>query len=441
MALTEKHFNINKDNIALRIFEDGYREGVLGVANVDSSGNLAGNNVTTTPGDNFALTAFGAHRVAEERNRFDVEFIYNKQSEIVDEVTAGGGTATHNANPSDVILAVNDANDATEAALYGYDVPYTPGNGQLVEITGTLDDADIGSGTAYIVFRTNISGSVVETAVEQASWNVSTEADIDWTTSQIFRVNFQSLKVGRIVCEFVRNGIPTRVHEFYNDNVRDSGYWQRPSLPPYWRIYNDATYTYMEMGYGDTGNGIFIRYRITANASAETRAICATVKSEAGTALQDLPGFERAIDRGTTTVSVSTTLIPVISIRPAATFNSITNRGLYIPEGFSIAGDNPMRYVLLYRPTLTGPSWTAVDATNSGMEYDVTASAVSGGIVVYSDYFATGRNSDSAASGLLGRTLLRLTRTGTSDILTLAAIRTGTSNSATLAALRWKEIR
>jgi hypothetical protein len=61
--------------------------------------------------------------------------------------------------------------------------------------------------------------------------------------------------------------------------------------------------------------------------------------------------------------------------------------------------------------------------------------------VVDSGYVSTDRNSIGGTTGLLGRTLMRLTRTGTSDILTLAAIRTGSSNGETLAAIGWKEIR
>jgi hypothetical protein len=253
-------------------------------------------------------------------------------------------------------------------------------------------------------------------------------------------IDFQSLKVGRIRFALVRNGSPVPLHEIYNDNIRATGYWQTPTLPIFWRIYNDATYTYAEMGYGDTSNAIGLRYRLAANASATMRAICATVKSEGGLDLRSLPGLQRSADTGTGAKTVSTTLIPIMSIRPSATFNSLTNRGLYVPDGFTVTGDNPIRYVILYRPTLIGANFASVGAT-SGMDVDTAATVVSGGTVIFSDFLATGRNSLTQVSGLLGKTILSLRRTGTSDILTIAAIRTSTSDSSVRAAIQWKEIR
>jgi hypothetical protein len=393
-------------------------------------------------GDGPNLDAFGLLRTTgKPGERYNVEFIYDKQPELVDEVTAGSGTATHSANSRDVTLAAVDAEASSSAALYGYDVPYTPGSSQLLEITGAMDGAAIGGGTAQLFLRSKASGTVVETVTDQTDWNIDAVGNADWSKSQIFAIDLQSLRVGRVRYTLVRGGRPTPIHQITNDNIRAGGYWQTASLPPAWRIYNDASYTYAEMAYGDSDNAVGIRYLLAANASATLRAICATVKSEGGADLFSIPGFNRSADSGVTAKTVSTTLIPVLSIRPAATINSIANRGLYIPNGFSIQTNNPIRYVILYRPTLTDASFGAVDATYSGMEVDVAATAVTGGIVVASGYVATDRNSAAGQAGLLGRTLMRLTRTGTPDILTLAAIRTGSSNGETLAEIGWREIR
>lgn len=395
-------------------------------------------------GDTPSVDSFGRVRTGEPANRFDVEFIYNKQPDIIDEVVSGAGTATHNANTRDVTLAVVAATASDAAGLYSYDVPYTPGNSQLPEGTSVLNLANIANGECFVFLRFTISGTTVDlNAVTQTSWD-NPVADVDWSKSQIFAMDFQSLKVGRIRFYLIRNGTTVKVHEIVNDNIRNSGFWQLPSLPLYWRIYNDATYTYMEFGYGDTLNAIGFRYRVPVNASATMKAICGTVKSEGGFPLFDIPGYQRSVDSNTSAITVSTTLIPIISIRPTVNFptaGSIPNRGLYIPTGYSIQGDNPIRFAILYRPTLTNPNWTVVNATNSGIEYDVSASAVTGGIRIDSDYLAAGINARQKDENLLGRTLLKLGRTGTSDILTLAAIRTSTTNSATYGKFNWKEIR
>lgn len=389
----------------------------------------------------FANDAFGRRRVSNTGQRIDVEFIYDLQPDLFDAVEAGAGTVVHNAASADATLAVNGESNNDSAALYSYDAPYTAGNSQLVDVTGTLNLSAMPDGRVELFTRSSVAGEVETTTYTVDQWTESQPRNVDWSTSQIVAMDFQSLKVGMQRWFLVRSGVPIPLHEVANDNMRSGGYWNRPSLPLFWRIYNAAPYTYAEMGLGDEGDAMGVRYRVTASGSAKMRAICGTIKSEGGANLFDLPGFPRCADNGVTPKTVSSTLVPLLSIRPAATFNSITNRQLAFPTGFSIGGTNPMRYVLLSRPTLTGPSWTAVNATYSAMEYDVTASAVSGGIAVYSDYFSSNRNSFNAVGGLLGRSLLANRRSGTSDILTIAAVRTGTSDSEALASLLWRELR
>lgn len=393
-------------------------------------------NVNTTEQDTLNLDAFGRKRVSNTSQRFDVEFIYDKQPLLVTETTAGGGSVSHISATRDLNLLINNATNGTSAKMEsGYYIPYTPGNSQLIEITGTLDQAGIGSGTAQLFLRSSISGSVSETVVDQVDWD-NPVANADWTTSQIFLMDFQSLKVGRIRYGLVRGGIPTAVHEIHNDNVRSSGYWQTPSLPLYWHIYNDATYTYMEVGYGDASNAIGFRYRVTANANAILKAICGTVKSEGGFDLLDMPGYQFSADNGVTAITASTTLVPILTIRNKATFNSLTNMGIVIPQSFELSTDNAIKYEILLNASLTGASYADVNTTNSMTEYDVTATAVTGGTRVSSGYVSTSRNVLSSDKNILGRTIM-----ASGDTLTIAAIRTTTSNASVLSAINFKEIR
>ena len=210
--------------------------------------------------------AFGRLRTAGVGNRLDVEFLYNKQPDFFDEVT-NNGTVTHNANTRDLTFSLSDANNGSYAWMSSHPVPYTPGNSQLIDITGVLDLAGIGGGTAQFFLRSKISGSVVETVTDQADWDALTSG-VDWTTAHIFAIDFQSLKVGKIRFAMNSAGRTYVVGSIANDNLRDSGYWQLATLPAYYKLYNDATYTYMELGYGNEENAVGFRYRITANASA-----------------------------------------------------------------------------------------------------------------------------------------------------------------------------
>ena len=59
----------------------------------------------------------------------------------------------------------------------------------------------------------------------------------------------------------------------------------------YWKIYNTASNTIVEFGYGDDLNGIGIMYTMDLSASVTARAICETVKSQGGFPLFEIPGF------------------------------------------------------------------------------------------------------------------------------------------------------
>jgi hypothetical protein len=73
--------------------------------------------------------------------------------------------------------------------------------------------------------------------------------------------------------------------------------------------------------------------------------------------------------------------------------------------------------------------------------YDITASAVTGGIQVDGGILASGNNQRIGRDAVLGRTIMSLGNDATSDILTLAAIRSGSSNASVKSVLKWKEIQ
>lgn len=395
--------------------------------------------------DSLGLDAFGRLRTSGTAQRLDVEFLYNKQEEYMDEVT-NNGTVTFNANTRDLTLSLGDANNGSYAKMASHPVPYTPGNSQLIDITGVLDLAGIGGGTAEVFLRSKISGSVVETVTTQTDWT-NPMSDVDWTKSHIFLMDFQSLKVGRIRFGLVQNGVPVPVTEITNDNLRDSGYWQIPNLPVYWHLYTTGGTTYMEVGYGNADNGIGFRYKFTANASATMKAICSSVKSEGGLDLRNMPGLPRSINSGVTTKTVSTTRIPILSIRPRSTFATYDNLVLSIPKTFAIQTTEAIRIDVIHDGTLTNASWVNVDTNESAVEYDVSATAISNGHVLYSTYIyatATGPASAqviSSAESLLGKTVL-WNRQGTeTGIFTIAAVRTGGTDAAVLSSINWEELR
>ncbi|MCK4520931.1 MAG: hypothetical protein KAU20_00015, partial [Nanoarchaeota archaeon] len=180
-----------------------------------------------------SLDKFSRLPTADPGNRLDVEFIYDLQADLIDEIVAGNGTATHNANSRDVSLRNVATGTGDSAALASYPVPYTPGNSQLVEITGALNAANISGGSAEVFLRSKITGAVVDQVFNQVAgeWNGVDVSTVDWSKSHIFEMDFQSLKVGIVSYYLNRAGKRVNVHNIYNDNIRTSGYWQSPTLP------------------------------------------------------------------------------------------------------------------------------------------------------------------------------------------------------------------
>jgi hypothetical protein len=255
-------------------------------------------------------------------------------------------------------------------------------------------------------------------------------------------MDFQSLRVGRIRWGIDRAGLAVPLAEVSNDNIRATGYWQTANQPVSWLLYNTADSTYTELGYGDEDNAIGFRYRIPVNASQTMRAICATVKSEGGGDLFDLTGAKFSVSNGVTKKTVSTTLIPILSIQVKSTLNTYPVKGIVFPRDFEISNDTPIYYEWRVTPTLTGASFASVSA-DSITNFDTAATAVTGGRVIRSGYSGTAgaASRNVTGGGLTSKIPLGVSPAGVGDILTLCAVRDGNTNSIVGTSLNFEDIR
>lgn len=407
---------------------------------------IAGLPVEMVLSDSANIDAFSRLRVSNPGGRADATFAYDKNPLVFDELVGGAGSLTHDGNLRAVYLNTGGNANADEATLLlHYYAPYTPGNSQLVIISGNLNPdneadwtnarSEIGYGDtlngvgfrydatgASIFLRSSISGAPSDLVnVPQAAWNVATVPGVDWATSQIFIIDFQSLAVGRIRFYLDRSGETILVHEIINDNVRIGPYWQIATLPPYWKVENTGIAT--------------VNHRVLA--------ICVTVKSEGSVDLEKIAGLPFSASNIATPKTVSTTLIPVLSIQLKTTFGGYPNRGLVRVEDVAIMGTNPANWALILNPTLTGPAFASVHA-DSLVNVDTTATVLAGGIKIVQGFIGGGQGGarGSLATPITGKIPLHVqSDLAQADILTLAAIRVGAQDSALSAALNWQEIR
>ncbi len=398
--------------------------------------------------DSPAVDAFGRLRISSPISEFTSEFQYNLHPLFYDAVTATNGTITHNANHSAANLNVT-TDDGSKAMMQTIEYfRYQPGKSLAIAMTfvmptqqantkmqvGYFDDNNgfflevKDADTIQFVRRTKTSGSVVDNVVTQSDWNHDkldgtghSGVTIDFTKGQILRIDLQWLSFGRIRMMFDIHGTLILAHEFLTANVLTVPVTTTANLPVRWLIENTS-----------------------ASAGAKTlKAICATVYNEGGE--QTELGHPFGFANGVTTRTISTVPIPIVSIRPATTLNSITNRVHIRIEEVEILTSKDVFFQIIYKPTsITNVSWQN-PVSHSAIETDVAGTAIVGGVVI-SDGYISGGAANSRGAGrvpFISKLPIALDAAGTgqSRSVSIVLTRVGSQDATCAASINWTEIR
>ncbi len=288
----------------------------------------------------------------------------------------------------------------------------------------------------YLVLRSYVTGSVVETRVAQANWNfdkfdgtgLSAQTQhagrnsLDLTKTNIFWVDIEWLGVGDIRCGFVVDGLMIPAHIFHNDNINTTTYMTTAILPVRYEIENTGT---------------------TSSAS-KMKQICSTVISEGGYTLE---GRARSVSIPITTpkdLPTAGTFTPILSIRLKDSFKDAL-AVLKDIEFFGVTNNTSYRFKIIIGGTLTGASWVSA-ASDSSIEYDITATAISGGRDAQVGYVNVSAGAGGSAVNLSREQLFayQLERDpfAVSDngiVITLAGTGAANGNDA-VGAMTWEEI-
>lgn len=368
-----------------------------------------------------ALDAFGRARFSQPYTLFDSQNRYEK-NDLWADTTATGGTVTYTANESTVNLNVTTSSGSEVVRQTYRSFSYQPGKSLLVFNTFVMPAAQANQRirigyfstqngvfierdgtTVYIVRRTYVTGTAVDTRVAQADWNgdkLNGTGDsgftLDLTKAQILWEDFEWLGVGSVRVGFVIDGQTIICHTFQNANNLTAVYMTTAILP--------------------------LRYEITNTgataASATLKQICSSVISEGGYEKKVALNVARMT---TANASISSAFVPLVSLRLA----SGRTGAVVIPDGYSVlptaASSVTFEIVLVKNPTLTGASWVATTSTN--VEADLSATSYTGGTIVQQQFVLASVQSSGLIAGggdynwdlQLGADLA-----GTSDIYTLA---------------------
>lgn len=389
-----------------------------------------------------SMDAFGRMRVSNPFTLFDGALRYRDNEFKWNQVDTGAGVSTFLPNESTMLMTVSGNGDS--AVRQSKQVfSYQPGKSLLTMVTFAMNTPTAGlrqragyfgaqNGVYFevdgvdinLVIRKYTGGTVDDTTekVPRSQWNGDkmdglggqsniSGVTLDVSKAQIFWCDVEWLGVGSVRCGFVINGQFIVCHIFHHANILDKVYMTTASLP--------------------------VRYELTSTGAAGTmRAICSTVISEGGYSNRSQ---SRAIGTSLTGKNLSQAAYqPLVCIRlKSANIDSIV-----VPTKFDLYGlqQAAFSYRIILNPTLTDASWTSA-GSNSSVEYDLSATALTGGTVIDEGIFVGSNKGGTASvsgndvdfSNQLGRTIA-----GVSDIWCLAAIAT-TNNDDAVASVTWQE--
>jgi len=366
--------------------------------------------------DSSSLDSFGRLRVSTPTTIFDSQQEYGLDTLRIWDCSANGtaatassdGSATSGSNavgPRNATTRLTPITVSTTSGHYSIlqsrqYVRYIPAKSHLVFMTGVFAS---GSGySANISIRSSASGDVVDNTIAQTDWNIDkfdgagpSKAVLDLTKTQILFIQAQWLGVGRVIVGFDIDGQLYPAHAFNNANLLTVPYTQSFNLPVRLEIRNSSSSSSIaRVGYFDANNGVFLSTSREV-AGGTISFCCCSVQSEGGT---DVRGFPNSSPAGISTIAV-TTRRPILSIRPKATYNSLVNRAhIKDLEYITRTTGNDSLIEIIIGGTLTGASFQSVSA-NSCAEYDVSATAISGGESIVKAFSTAGAGASSVQSG------------------------------------------
>jgi hypothetical protein len=390
------------------------------------------------------IDAFGRLRVSNPFTLFDSSHRFADNG-LWSTATSFSGTAAFNPNQGLVDLNVTIASGSEVIRETTKVFSYQPGKSLLVLSTFVMNAAktnlrqrvgyygaangyylELDNSTVSFVERTSVTGSLAETPVAQASWNIDpmdgsgpSGITLDLTKSQILFMDLEWLGVGTVRIGFVINGNFYVCHKFHHANLIATTYITTASLPLRYEIKNTA-----------------------ATVSPSTlKQICSTVLSEGG---YELRGAQQAIGTPITTaksLGPAGTFVPIVSIR----LKSTRLDAVVIATAISIIGNTSANYnwkVVSSGNTTGGGPWVSA-GTDSSVEYKLDGISFTGGRTLASGYFtataSTSVSVDILRAALFSNQLERdgLTPAAYEFTVILAA---GTNSETAFVSMDWEEI-
>lgn len=398
--------------------------------------------------DGPQIDSYGRHRVSAPNVLFAAFFSNTNHPLLLNTAVVGAGSVAFNSTLGSARLSTSTgATDSIIVQTKKY-LRYNPGVSYFLAMSGVMGspktnvrrrwgyfDATDGlffeqtSAGLGVVVRTSTSGSPVDTRVEQANWNIDkmdgskSESNpsgvlLDTSKHNLYIVDFVWQGAGRIRFGALIGGTIQYFHQIKNSNTLSAAFMKSPSRPGRVELTN------------------------TGVATASTMDIvCFSAVRESNDDPQQTYDFAASSGATKTTANSTTVALPVLSIRPKTTFNGLTNRvPIQLKDFDLLAVQDSVFVTVLINATLTGASFTSAGA-NSAAEFDISATAVSGGTTVFIGYVPGGGKGVSQLETLGDLLTLGLDIAGSVQDTVTIAVNKVNANSDCYAALRWSEFQ
>ncbi len=387
-------------------------------------------------------------KISNYQTDFFNTFQYGKETDVWDESTTLGGAATWNSNTNWVDMSVGSTQGSKVTRQTRNVMRYIPGRSSQLTYAikfqtpvtgirrriGLFDDANgfyfedagvIGADGLpeyNVVVRTSTSGVLVENRVPRSQWNGDRLDGLgisgivaDATKVQMISFEYEWYGAGQIAIGYVINGFTHIIHTFNHANINTVPWSSTPFLPIRLELENLTGVA-----------GTHYLYQGSNSLISEGEA------TKLGIA-QNVTGPITG-----RTMTNANTFYPILTIR----LKSTALKGIVLPTFFQAAtvDNTSVFYKLIRNATLTGANFLDMPDENAFTQYDVSATAYTGGVDLDSGFVigggGTGIRLDKDTVYQIGRSSM-----GTvSDTLTLA-IASPNANKAALAAMTWIEQR
>lgn len=358
---------------------------------------------TTSGAAPTANDAFGRLRVSSPLTLFDSFHRYQDNGRI-NQYTTGTSTSTHSIAEGCITIQVGTN---TGDAIYRESsrvFAYQPGKSLSIMQTFCLSPAktglrqrigyfDTNNGVFFELNGTEVSFNIRTTTytgsannrekVLQANWNIDaldgngvSKKTLNLETTQIMFIDIEWLGVGTVRVGFVIDGEFTPVHLFHHANTVNNTlpYMATACLPVRTELENT-----------------------TSTISTSTgKIICTTVLSEGGYEVRGRPRSVGHAIGSPYTLDNANTLYPVFTMR----LKQSRLNGIVLPKTFTLGIDKTgnYRYSIIIGGVTSGGSWTDAGVNDSSVQYNLSATSISGGNVVEIGYINASNQSSIAPS-------------------------------------------